>query len=66
MEVGFPEFFYRPVKITSPINAMRWALRIRMPGMNCANLLSSDIQDRVEHIIDELIESGLVPHRTMS
>ena len=39
---------------------------IKNLGMNCANLLSSDIQNRVEHIIDELIESGLVPHRTMS
>ena len=37
---------------------------IKNLGMNCANFLPNDIQVKVEHVMDELIESGLVPHRT--
>ena len=35
-------------------------------GMNCASFLSSDIHSQVEHVMDELVESGLIPHPTRS
>ena len=48
------------------ISLSSWDYRfIKNLGMNCANRLSSDIQLQVEEILDELIESGLVPHSTM-